>query len=103
MPTHDWNAFPWPLCANLLAKPCKPPLCVSRLPNIPTSGFASPGCPLCPLTALSIESSNPITYFLSFVGFQVTSNTRENQACKTKVLYETKAGFPQVETGKLES
>ena len=30
MPTQNANAFPWLVCANLLAKPCSPPLSARR-------------------------------------------------------------------------
>src|SRR5262245_24642358 len=66
MPTHDENASPWPLWENLLASPCKPPLCVRRPLRIPMSGAASPEASLFPLTALSIESSNPIIFNAPF-------------------------------------
>src|SRR5215468_7048526 len=66
MPTHDENASPWPLCENLLAKPCRPPLCARRPVRIPMSGFAPLDVSAFPLTALSIESSNPIILMLLF-------------------------------------
>src|SRR6266481_2630768 len=66
MPTHDENVSPWPLCENLLARPCSPPLCASRPLRTPMSGAAWPEASLFPLIAPSIESSNPIVFFLRY-------------------------------------
>src|SRR4029077_19624128 len=65
-PTQDENVSPWPLCENLLARPCSPPLCASRPLRTPMSGAAWPEASLFPLTAPSIESSNPIVFFLRY-------------------------------------
>ena len=58
--TQEANAPPQPLCENLLAKPCNPPLCVKRPPRTPTSEFASPEASVFPLAAPSIELRSPI-------------------------------------------
>src|SRR5882762_1653761 len=63
MPTQDENVSPWPLCENLLASPCSPPLCARRPLRTPISGAAWPAASLFPLIAPSIESSNPIVFF----------------------------------------
>src|SRR6266480_2241550 len=70
MPTQDENVLPWPLCENLLARPCSPPLCVRRPLRTPMSGAAWPEASLFPLIAPSIESSNPIVFSsVSMFGF----------------------------------
>src|SRR4029077_12435628 len=63
MPTQDENVSPWPLCENLLARPCSPPLCARRPLRTPMSGAAWPEASPFPLIAPSIESSNPIVFF----------------------------------------
>src|SRR6266699_3086957 len=65
MPTQDENVSPWPLCENLLAKPCSPPLCARRPLRTPISGPAWPEASPFPLIAPSIESSNPICFVVS--------------------------------------
>src|SRR4029077_2625133 len=64
MPTQDENVSPWPLCENLLARPCSPPLCARRPLRTPMSGAAWPESSLFPLAEPSSESSNPIIFFL---------------------------------------
>src|SRR6266576_4097060 len=51
MPTQDENTLPWPLCENLLANPCNPPLCARRPPRTPMSGVTPPQASLFPLAA----------------------------------------------------
>src|SRR5205085_5079090 len=65
MPTQEANAPLQPLCENLLAKPCNPPLCVKRPPRTPTSELASPEASVFPPAAPSIELRSPIV-LLSF-------------------------------------
>src|SRR5436305_3475284 len=70
MPTQDENVLPWPLCENLSARPCSPPLCVRRPLRTPMSGAAWPEASLFPLIAPSIESSNPMVFSsVSIFGF----------------------------------
>src|SRR5437762_9216185 len=69
MPTQDENVSPWPLCENLLAKPCSPPLCARRSLRTPISGPAWPEASPFPLIAPSIESSNPICLLFRLIWF----------------------------------
>src|SRR5436190_766838 len=64
MPTQEENAPTWPLCENLLAKPCSPPLCARRPLRTPISGPAWTGHHLS--HSLHRVSSRVIPYALLF-------------------------------------
>src|SRR5205823_802638 len=73
---QEANAPPQPLCENLLARPCNPPLCVRRPPRIPTSEFASPEASVFPLAAPSIESRSPIVCWILNVFYKTVFEER---------------------------
>src|SRR6266513_334137 len=94
MPTQEANAPPQPLCENLLARPCNPPLCVRRPPRIPTSEFASPEASVFPLAAPSIESRRPIILLLLwlvwfFEGETVVIQTKRRRSWVEEVFCDS--------------